>query len=89
MQSGRAKTRNWVVEPILPTSRSPEPLMGWASSRDTLNQVSMKFDTKEEAIAYARRNGHQFVLCNERERSPKPKAYADNFRYDRIGRWTH
>ena len=36
--------------------------------------------TKDEAIAYARKHGLQFVLEEPQERKIKPKAYADNFR---------
>jgi len=42
------------------------PLMGWASGRDTLAaQVSLKFNTKEDAIAYALEHGwlSLFLIC--------------------------
>ena len=51
MQSGRAKTQKWVLEYEQATQRVPDPLMGWSSAADTLNQVSLRFDTLEEAIA--------------------------------------
>ena len=49
MQSGRAKTRKWVLEYEPTSRRDPDPLMGWSSARDTLNEVQLHFDTLEEA----------------------------------------
>ncbi len=83
MQSGRAKTRKWVLDYEQATPRRPDPLMGWTSAADTLNQVQLRFDTLDEAIAFAAKNGLQYTVIEPQERALKPKAYADNFRYDR------
>jgi hypothetical protein len=89
MQSGRAATNRWVLE-FEPTSpRRPDPLMGWIGSADTQAQVRLHFDTREEAVAYADRNGITYDLELPQVHRPKPKAYADNFRYGRIENWTH
>ncbi len=40
-------------------------------------------------MAYARRNGFMYALERAREHAVRPKAYADNFRTDRLGPWTH
>ncbi len=90
MQSGRAKEARWVVE-FEPDegARAVEPLMGWTSSADTKGQVRLFFDSEAEAVAYATKQGHMYNLEAPRERQPRPKAYADNFRNDRLGRWTH
>ena len=89
MQSGRAKTRRWVLENAPVTARRPEPLMGWISSGDTKNQVSLSFDTKEEAIAYAKKHRMLYVVQETRRLRLRQKAYADNFAYTRMGVWTH
>ncbi len=47
------------------------------------------FDSREEAIAYARKNGYMYSVEAPRERKVRPKAYADNFRPGRLLRWTH
>ncbi|MCH2395673.1 NADH dehydrogenase ubiquinone Fe-S protein 4, partial [Oceanibaculum sp.] len=65
------------------------PLMGWVSSGDTMNQVRLRFATKEEAIAYAQKHGLQFVVEEPKARTIKPKAYADNFATNRMQAWTH
>jgi hypothetical protein len=83
MQSGRAKTLKWVLEYEQATPRSPDPLMGWISAGDTLNQVHLRFATLEEAIGFARKHGLDYAVIPPHQRSLKPKAYADNFRYDR------
>lgn len=89
MQSGRANTKRWVVEFEPQSGREVEPLMGWVSSGDTRQQVRMFFETEAEAVAYAERYGYMYTVERPRERSVRPKAYADNFAYTRVGRWTH
>ena len=88
MQSGTGNTRDWVIE--LATSRKEiDPLMGWTSSRDTMQQVKLSFATREEAVAYAQKEGWMYTVEEPKERALRPKAYADNFAYTRVGRWTH
>jgi hypothetical protein len=89
MQSGRAGTDKWVLEFAPSSRREADPLMGWTSSDDTLRQLRLNFDTKEEAIAYAEREGYAYLVEEPHARRLQPKAYADNFRFDRIGNWTH
>ena len=83
MQSGRAGTRQWVLEYEQATPRLPDPLMGWISAADTLNQVRLRFDTLDEAKRFADGQGIQYLVMEPHERRFKPKSYADNFRYDR------
>jgi len=84
MQSGRANTRKWVLEFEQATPRRPDPLMGWISAEDTLNQVRLRFDSLDEAERFARAKGLDYVVIEPQERRPLPKSYADNFRYDRV-----
>ena len=91
MQSGTAKSTRWLLE-FTPDAqaRSVEPLMGWTSSSDTLNQVKLWFDSKEEAVAYATRIGLAYsVIEPPVEAERRAMAYSDNFKSDRIGTWTH
>lgn len=80
MQSGRSKTKAWVLEYEPATPRRPEPLMGWISSGDTLNQIRLRFDSKEDAIAYAERKGIPYSVLPEHTRRVRPRNYADNFK---------
>ncbi len=67
-----------------------DPLMGWWGRGDTRDQVSLRFATREEAIAYAEKNGHPYdVEIPPAPAKPKAKVYADNFRFGRSENWTH
>jgi|SRR5215469_10995738 len=83
MQSGR-RSRDWTFEYEPATRREPDPLMGWSSARDTLNQVRLQFPTLDEAIAFAKKHGVDYTIIEPHMRTPKAKSYADNFRYDRV-----
>lgn len=89
MQSGQAKMQYWVLdfEPVAP--REAEPLMGWTSSADMTSQVVMQFATKEEAISYAVRNGIPYRIYEPHARKHAKRSYADNFKFGRLGTWTH
>jgi hypothetical protein len=80
MQSGQAKTKAWVLEPDLMSARIPEPLMGWQSSEDTLNQIRLNFATSEEAVAFAKHKGWSVTLEQPQAKKVKPRCYADNFK---------
>jgi ETC complex I subunit-like protein len=89
MQSGQARTKEWVLEydPVAP--REIDPLMGWTSSADMKSQIRLSFDTREDAIAYAQRNGIPYRVLEPKPRRPVRKSYADNFRFGRPTPWTH
>ncbi len=89
MQSGEARSRNWVLEfePEQPYGR--EPLMGWTTMTDMKRQVKLRFASREKAEAYAKRHGIPYIVLPEHERTPKGKSYADNFRAGRKMNWTH
>ena len=89
MQSGPARTKKWVLEYEPEAAREIDPLMGWTSSGDMKAQIQLTFDTRDEAIAYAQRNGIPYRLMQPKPRHPVRKAYADNFRFGRKGSWTH
>jgi hypothetical protein len=89
MQSGKGKSKDWVLvhEPASP--REIEPLMGYTSSTDTEAQVRLTFATLEEAEAYARNNGIPYTVQPPHSATPKRSSYPDNFRFDRKTPWTH
>jgi NADH dehydrogenase ubiquinone Fe-S protein 4 len=89
MQSGKAGTKEWVFEYEPERPQQLDPLMGWAGFGDTRSQVRLEFDTKEEAIAYAKRNGIPFQVIEPQDGRLTLQAYSDNFRYDRSQPWTH
>jgi len=46
MQSGRAKTREWQLDYEPEQPRAIEPLMGWTSSGDMKQQLTLRFDSR-------------------------------------------
>ena len=84
MQSGRRQTRAWILEYEPASRREPDPLMGWSSAHDTLNEVRLHFATLEEAVAFADKRGLDYAIITPQPRVEKQKSYADNFRYDRV-----
>jgi hypothetical protein len=89
MQSGTAKTKDWVLDYEPNTPRVVEPLMGWTSSTDMNSQVRLRFGSKEEAIAYCERHGIAYQVMEEKAPARRTMAYADNFAFQRRGLWTH
>ena len=71
MQSGTAKTKDWVLDFEPEEPRTVEPLMGWTSSGDMRQQVRLRFASKEEAIAYCERHGIAYQVFEA-----KPAAAA-------------
>jgi ETC complex I subunit conserved region len=84
MQSGRAKTHQWVLNFEPSDAQRADTLMGWVGSRDTRRQVMLTFQTQQEAEAYCRKHGLAYVVAEPHASTVKPKSYADNFRPDRL-----
>jgi hypothetical protein len=91
MQSGTAKTHDWVLEYAAASGRDVDPLMGWTSSTDMQSQVRLRFESKEAALAYAAAHGIDAVVQEPKERKPviRPGGYGENFATGRRGAWTH
>ena len=89
MQSGTAKTKEWVLDYEPEQPRQVEPLMGWTSSGDMRQQVRLNFDTAEEAIAYCERHGIPYQVSHAKPSTRRVIAYADNFAFKRRDPWTH
>lgn len=89
MQSGRAGTDEWVLEFEPNVATRPDPLMGWIGSTDTLSQVQLRFETREEATGFAQARAIPYVVELAQIRQVRPKAYAENFAYARREMWTH
>ena len=45
MQSGKRNSKNWILEHDT-ENNSYNPLMGWESSKDMMNEVKLEFETK-------------------------------------------
>ncbi len=80
MQSGRAETKRWRLEFDAEQARKIDPLMGWTSSADMPQQVSLSFDSCEDAVAFAHKHAIEHHVERPHHRVVRPKSYADNFR---------
>ena len=89
MQSGTAKTKLWVLDYEPEQPRAIEPLMGWTSSGDMRQQLRLRFETKDEAIAYCERHGIPYQVAEPKPSARRTMSYSDNFAYGRRGAWTH
>ena len=78
MQSGRGKLKKWVLE-FETKDPSINPLMGWETSTDTLEEVILKFSSKEQAVEYAENNNISFTVAQPKKKEFVIKSYADNF----------
>jgi hypothetical protein len=81
-QSGRARTREWLLEFEPASPPEIEPLMGWTASRDPFPHIRLRFPDRQSAIEFAERRGWPYVVQDPPPRRFRPKSYADNFRYN-------
>ena len=89
MQSGKGNLGVWLLEFDASAPRTVEPLMGYTSSSDMLSQVHLKFESSDEAIAYATKHGIAFRVEEPKEPKRRRVSYTDNFKFDRRQPWTH
>jgi len=78
MQSGMRNTKNWLLE-FDTLNTGINPLMGWETSKDTMSEVKLEFETKDQAINYAKKNDIDFYVIEPQERKIIKKSYSDNF----------
>ena len=78
MQSGTKKYNKWIVE-FFSERPGINPLMGWESSTDTLEEVVLRFSSKEKAIEYAESNDIYYKVIEPKKKEFVIKSYADNF----------
>ena len=89
MQSGKAKTRDWLLEFAPDSARKSDALMGWTQSSDMNGQIKLAFDSRDEAVAYAQAHRLAFQVFEPKTSKRIIKAYADNFAPGRKQPWTH
>ena len=89
MQSGNRNTKKWLAEYISDIDTRKDTLMGWNSSLDTQSQIKLFFETKEQAINWAKKNKYQFYVVEPKLKKIIPKSYSSNFDVNRKEPWTH
>ena len=80
MQSGKARTDEWVLEFESDRRKRPDPLTGWSGGANPQEQVTLAFPSLEAAKAYAEREGVAYHLVPTTRAKLKIQSYADNFR---------
>ena len=80
MQSGKAKTKNWLLEFEHDGSRAIDPVMEWTSSSDMNQEISIKFSSKKAAIKFAKANNLDYEVYEPQKRNITIQSYADNFK---------
>ncbi|RCI08917.1 hypothetical protein L249_4934 [Ophiocordyceps polyrhachis-furcata BCC 54312] len=82
-QSGDFRGHHWRVDwDILPKGhRWENELIGWQSSGDFMQGTHLNFETKEDAIRFADKQGYSYFVQEPCSRKFTPKAYANNFLY--------
>jgi hypothetical protein len=91
MQSGQARTRDWVLEFAPEDAKAIDPLMGWTGSADMKGQVQLRFPDREAAVAYAKKHGLAFQVFEPKTRGYvlRQNGYGDNFSAQRRTPWSH
>ncbi|KAI1466982.1 ETC complex I subunit conserved region-domain-containing protein [Daldinia caldariorum] len=82
-QSGNWGSHRWRMEwdVLAKGHRWENPLMGWQSSADFMQGTRLEFKSKEDAIAFAEKQGYEYFVQEPNTRAFTPKAYANNFLY--------
>ena len=77
-QSAKAANQ-WILD-FIPENKTIDSTMGWSSSKDTMPQIKLCFETLEDAKNFAAQKGFEVEIIDY---SPKnsliKKSYSDNF----------
>lgn len=79
-QSGKARSQIWILEHEPAEAKRPDPLMGWAGSGDTDQQVRLTFPSLEAALGYAKRHSLEVQVVPPAPKRLIIQSYAENFR---------
>lgn len=83
MQSGKGKSKEWLLE-FAPAAPMPvDNLMGWNGMTDTTREILLRFPTRDAAIAYAEKSQISYEVSEPNMRRFIRKAYADNFKFQK------
>lgn len=84
MQSGRGKTRSWLVEFETEDPLTTHSLMGWVKSYDMRQELRLFFPSLRDALHFATVNGFSYTISNPHKISMVPKSYGFNFTNPRV-----
>lgn len=79
-QSGKKK-QYWLVEYVSSNpSRFISDKMKWTGSNNTLQQIQLKFTSKDEAINFVEKHNMPYEVIEPKKPVIVKKSYADNFK---------
>jgi len=79
MQSGFKNSKIWVLK-FEDKNKYIEPFMGWTGSNCMDQEIRIDFETKEEAIEFAKTKSLDYEVIEPQARKIQPKSYIDNFK---------
>ncbi|XP_074667095.1 NADH dehydrogenase [ubiquinone] iron-sulfur protein 4, mitochondrial-like [Strix aluco] len=82
MQAGVKNTNKWKME-FYSRELWDNPLITWASTADPSSNMVLTFSTKEDAIAFAEKNGWSYDIEEKKIPKPKFKSYDANFYWNK------
>ena len=80
MQSGKARSSQWILQFESGRRKRPDPLTGWSGGAETQEQVTLAFPTLDAARAYCEREGVDYHVVPSTQPTLKLQSYADNFK---------
>ncbi len=89
LQSGSHGYEKWVLEFPRDHKIAIDPLTGNTGTADMMHEVKLSFDSKEDAVSYAKANNIVFQVLERKRHKPKGRSYGENFAFDRKFSWTH
>ncbi|KAK4544364.1 hypothetical protein LTR36_004255 [Oleoguttula mirabilis] len=80
-QSGDWHSHQWRMDwdVLSKGHRWENPLMGWQSSGDFMQGTHLNFQSKQDAVNFANKQGYEYFVQEPNERKMVPKAYATQF----------
>ena len=76
-QSGMGSDK-WMLA-FVPEDKTIDKTMGWASTSDTMHEVTISSNSEEEAVKFARNNHYDFEVIATNKPKMIKKNYSDNF----------
>jgi hypothetical protein len=80
-RSGKANIEKWILSFVpVDGSRTIDPVMGWTSSNDMMQELIMHFNSLEEAESFAKKNNIEYEVIQRKRSNIHLRSYADNFK---------
>ena len=78
MQSG-VLNRKWRIRFGTDETKYKYHLMGWNGSGDMNQELKLSFETKDQAIAFAKEKNWEYSIVEPEVKKVRKKSYSENF----------